>query len=156
MFAMSRHGVVAKSLRSDYLHKWTSYIASNYGIIGLEDLNVDGMMQNGKLAKHIADASFGEAARQLGYKQWLYGSRLQLVGRFFPSSKTCSDCGWHNSDLSLSDREFICQGCGAVKDRDLNAAINIEREALRLAYETVAGYGYFGVTPVDTLALAGG
>lgn len=121
--------------RQDWLHKWTTYVASNYGLIGIEDLNVKGMLANHRLAKHIADVAFAEIARQLEYKQVLYGCRLQKIGRWFPSSKTCCECGWYNPDLTLADRAFVCQQCGWLAERDVNAALNIKYEALRLAYE---------------------
>ena len=119
--------------RQDWLHKWTSYIAKNYGVIGLENLNAKGMMQNHRLAKHLADVAFGEIARQLDYKQHLYGSCLQLIDRWVPSSQLCAACG-HRQSMPLSERIYDCPNCGSVRDRDENAAINIEQEALRLAY----------------------
>lgn len=121
-----------RNCRQDWLHKWTSYIAANYGMIGIENLNAKGMMANHKLAKHIADTSFGEIARMLGYKQHIYGSHVVMIDRWFPSSKMCCDCG-HIQDMPLSARTHRCESCGSVKDRDLNAAINIEVEATRLA-----------------------
>lgn len=123
-----------RNQRQDYLHKWTSYIATSYGIIGIENLNVAGMMRNKNLAKHIADASFGETFKFLAYKQYLYGSALIEVDRFFPSTKMCSDCQ-SIQEINLSDRVYCCGSCGMTKDRDLNAAINIMREAVRLALE---------------------
>lgn len=89
----------------------------------IEDLNVNGMLKNHKLAKHIADANFREVCRQLTYKVALYGNVLHTVGRFFPSSKMCSCCGNINPKLTLTDRTYVCTTCGMVKDRDVNAAI---------------------------------
>jgi len=91
----------------------------------LEDLNVSGMMKNHHLAKAIADVSFYELRRQVEYKTDREGIEFILADRWFPSSKTCSRCGWRNGDLSLEDRIFECWECGLVIDRDLNAAINL-------------------------------
>jgi len=117
--------------RLDYQHKMTTEIASTYQVIGVEDLNVAGMLRNHRLALSISDAGFGEIRRQLSYKSEWYGGELVEIDRFFPSSRLCRHCGCINSELKLSDREWVC-GCGAVLDRDLNAAINIETEALRI------------------------
>lgn len=92
----------------------------------IEDLNVSGMLANGKLSKTIADSGFYEFRRQLEYKTKLYGSQLVLAGRWFPSSKTCSSCGKKKESLSLSERTFNCE-CGFACDRDVNAAINLVR-----------------------------
>ena len=117
--------------RLDYLHKMTTEIAQKYQIVGVEDLNVAGMLRNHRLALSIADASFGEIQRQLRYKAEWYGGKLVEIDRFFPSSKLCRFCGCINDNLTLADREWVCD-CGAVLDRDLNAAINIENKALRI------------------------
>jgi len=113
------------NIRKDTLHKLTSYLAKNHGKIGIEDLNVSGMMANHKLAKAIADMSFFEFRRQLTYKCELYGSELVVVDRWFPSSKTCSNCGIKKETLSLTERVFLCDHCGFTCDRDLNASINL-------------------------------
>lgn len=111
--------------RVDYIHKFTNNLVSNYDTIVIEDLHVSGMIKNHKLAKSIADASFSEIRRQLEYKCIWYGKELIVINRFYPSSKTCSNCGNVKSELKLSDREYICDECGFVIDRDLNASINI-------------------------------
>ena len=113
------------NIRKDTLHKLTSYLAKNHGRIGIEDLNVRGMLANHKLAKAIADMSFFEFRRQLTYKCELYGSELVIVDRWFPSSKTCSNCGTKKETLSLIERVFECGHCGFTCDRDLNASINL-------------------------------
>ncbi len=118
------HAKIA-NIRQDTLHKLTTYLAKNHGEIVIEDLNVSGMLKNGKLAKAIADMGFYEFRRQLEYKCKLYGSKLVIADRFFPSSKTCSNCGWYNPDLKLSDRWFLCVGCGSFLDRDWNASLNL-------------------------------
>ncbi len=118
--------------RQDTLHKMTTHVAQTHALIGLEDLNTKGMLANHKLAQAVSDASFFEVKRQLLYKAEQYGGYVQLVDRWYASSKTCSGCGWVNEDLTLADRVFICHDCGLVIDRDLGAAINIRNEALRM------------------------
>jgi putative transposase len=92
--------------------------------IVIEDLNVEGMKHNRKLAKAISDAGFGEFRRQLEYKCKWYNINLYVVGRWFPSSKTCNCCGNIKENLKLSDRIYKCE-CGYIEDRDLNASYNI-------------------------------
>ena len=101
-------------------------------MISAEDLNVKGMIKNRKLSKHIADASWGKFVTLLQYKCDWYGKELVKVNRFYPSSKTCSECGWINQELKLSDREWTCNSCGAIHDRDLNASKNILKEGLKI------------------------
>jgi len=93
--------------------------------IVLEDLNVKGMMQNRHLSKSIADASFSELRRQLEYKCQWYGVDLVIADRFYPSSKTCSECGSVKPLLKLSERTFVCEKCGVIIDRDFNASLNL-------------------------------
>lgn len=114
--------------RSDVIHKMTSEIAGNYRVVCVEDLNVKGMIRNRRLALSLADAALGESLRQLEYK----ADELVRVGRFYASSKTCNECGYINHALTLSDRQWVCQGCGSIRNRDWNAAQNIEDEGLRL------------------------
>jgi putative transposase len=113
--------------RKDTLHKLTTLLAKNHGTVVIEDLNVSGMMANHKLAASIADMGFFEFRRQLVYKCRLYGSRLVAVDRWFPSSKTCSNCSVKKETLRLSERVFECGHCGFKIDRDLNAAINLSK-----------------------------
>ena len=113
------------NIRKDTLHKLTTYLAKNHSQIVIEDLNVSGMMSNHKLAKAVADMGFYEFRRQLEYKCQLYGSKLIVVDRWFPSSKTCSRCGQVKQSLSLSERVFNCEYCGFSCDRDLNASLNL-------------------------------
>jgi len=98
-------------------------------VICIEDLNVKGMMTNHNLAKSIGNCGWGEFVRQLNYKAEWYGREIITVDRFFPSSKTCNNCGWINDSLLLSDREWTCK-CGNVIDRDLNASLNILQQGL--------------------------
>ncbi|HCI78149.1 MAG TPA: transposase [Ktedonobacter sp.] len=118
--------------RADSLHKMTNHIARTYALIGLEDLHAKGMLANHNLAQAISDASFFEVKCQLLYKSEQYGGYLQLVDRWYPSSKTCSNCGYVKPELSLSEREFVCDACGLTLDRDFNASKNISNEASRL------------------------
>jgi putative transposase len=116
------------NIRKDTLNKLTTYLAKNHSQVVIEDLNVSGMMKNHCLAKSIADLGMYEFRRQLTYKCELYGSKLIVVNRFFPSSKTCSCCG-HIQDMPLKERVFNCQQCNTSVDRDLNAALNLEHKS---------------------------
>lgn len=115
------------NIRKDTLHKLTTLLAKNHSKIVIEALNVSGMIANRKLAKAISDMGFYEFRRQLTYKAELYGSELVVVDRWYPSSKTCSNCGYKKENLFLGEREFICESCGFRLDRDLNAAINLSK-----------------------------
>lgn len=118
--------------RRDMIHKMTTTLTQHASLIGLEDLNVTGMLKNHRLAQAISDASFGEIRRQLVYKAAWYGGAVQIVDRFYPSSKLCNGCGWRNAELTLSVRYWQCPQCQRLLDRDLNAAWNIRDEAIRL------------------------
>ncbi|MBW4620708.1 MAG: transposase [Cyanosarcina radialis HA8281-LM2] len=120
-----RHARIA-NIRKDFIHKVTTRLAKNHSQIVIEDLNVTGMMANGKLSKAIADSGFYEFRRQLAYKTQLYGSSLVLANRWFPSSKMCFGCGTKKEHLPLSVRTFQCE-CGYEADRDVNAAKNLLR-----------------------------
>lgn len=111
--------------RTDTLHKLTARLAQTYSDICIEDLNVAGMVKNHRLAKAVSDASFFELRRMLEYKTAKTGAKLHFVDRWYPSSKTCSNCGSVKAKLSLKERTYKCEHCGLVIDRDLNAAINI-------------------------------
>ena len=126
-----------KNQKQDFLHNITTKIINENQVIVLEDLNVSGMLKNHKLAKSIQELGLYEIKRQLEYKSLWYGRELVFVSRWFPSSKTCCECGWKNDKLTLSDREFICEDCGNVIDRDLNASINIEKEGIRILNEKI-------------------
>jgi len=116
--------------RIDFLHKLSTDLIRKYDTICLENLNVEGMMKNHNLAMAIQSASWGEFVRQLKYKAEWEGKNIVFIGRFEPSSKTCSKCGYVKCDLKLSDREWVCPICGEHHDRDVNAAVNIKRFAL--------------------------
>ncbi|WP_293136089.1 RNA-guided endonuclease TnpB family protein [Moritella sp.] len=126
------HEKIANS-RRDFTHKMTSTLINENQVIGIESLKVKNMVKNRKLAKHLHDANFGEIARQLEYKADWYGRKLSAISQWFPSSKMCSECGaLYAGQWSLAIRKWTC-ACGAVHDRDHNAAINIHKEGLRLA-----------------------
>ena len=110
--------------RRDTLQKFTTKIIRENQAIFVEGLNVVGMIKNHNLAKHIADAAFGEIFRELEYKAAWYGRTYLPLERFFPSSKLCSSCGHLLEELPLSVREWDCPSCGVHHDRDINAAIN--------------------------------
>ncbi|MFZ3560615.1 IS607 family element RNA-guided endonuclease TnpB [Streptomyces sp. BH055] len=119
------------NLREDTIHKMTTRLATEYGTIVVEDLNVAGMGRNRRLSRRVADAAFGEIRRQLAYKTRRRGTRLLIAGRWYPSSKTCSGCGAVKAKLPLSTRVFVCDTCGLVLDRDENAARNLAALAAR-------------------------
>jgi putative transposase len=124
-------------MRDDVLHKLTTRLATCYGIIGVETLNLKGLLKNRRLARSFSDAALGTLVRLLQAKVAERGGQVIKVDRFFPSSKTCHCCGWKWEDMQLSDRVFLCQNpdCASFhfeQDRDFNAALNILREALRL------------------------
>ena len=111
--------------RNNFLHKLSTLLVKYYDTMCLEDLNVEGMMKNKHLSNSIQSAAWSEFVRQWKYKSDWYGKNVIFIGRFEPSSKTCSKCGYVKSDLQLSEREWVCPKCGEKHDRDVNAAINI-------------------------------
>lgn len=116
--------------RTNFIHQVTSKIVRENQTIIIEDLNIEGMMKNRHLAKHISSASWNEFFRQLQYKCEWYGKNLLKIGRFEPSSKMCT-CGYINNSLKLSDRKWVCPNCKQLNDRDLLVAINIKRFGLQ-------------------------
>ena len=132
----------AADIRADSLHKATSaLVAAGHNAVGIETLNVAGMMRRGGsrkkgLNRAVADAALGEIGRQLDYKTERAGTRLVHTGRWFPSSKMCSRCAAVKPKLPLSVREYRCDHCGLVLDRDCNAAANLARVAVDPSWET--------------------
>ena len=113
------------NIRKDVLHKMTTKLSRENQTIVIEDLNVKGMLANRKLSRAIIDIGFYEFRRQLEYKSAIFGTKIIIADRFYPSSKTCCECGWIKQDLTLKDRVFHCDSCGQSIDRDLNAAKNL-------------------------------
>ena len=119
--------------RTDFLHKLTTSLINENQVICAESLKVKNMVQNPALAKAISDAGWGELTRQLAYKAKWYGRTFVQIDTFFPSSKTCSQCGHGVDFLPLGVRTWTCPKCGAKHDRDLNASKNILAEGLSVA-----------------------
>lgn len=114
------------NVRSDTLHKLTTHLTRTKSVIVIEDLNVSGMLKNRCLARAISDLGLCELRRQLEYKGVWNDCLIVTADRFFPSSKTCSECGWVNDGLKLSGRTWVCLDCGCVHDRDHNASVNLK------------------------------
>lgn len=154
------HGRIAH-VRADFTHKLTTRLCRDNQTVVIEDLHVNGMLANNKLARAISDVGFGMFRSQIEYKARRYGTRLVIADRWFPSSRLCSACGWKNDALTLRDRKWTCGQCGTHHDRDHNAALNLERlaaeTALPLASPSGNGGAAFGmvlgvvgkVTPVS-------
>lgn len=113
--------------RKDFIHKLTTALAKTYGVIAIEDLATENMARNKHLSKGIYDAGWGIFKAQLEYKTNWYGCKLIMVDRWFPSTKTCCRCG-NKKDIPLSQRTYRCEECGLELDRDVNAAVNIEKQ----------------------------
>ena len=120
-----------KNQRENYLHKISKYLVDNYDTICIENLGVSNMMKNHKLSRAIGDMGWDKFKYMLEYKCEWYGKNLSAIGRFDPSSKTCSVCGKINKELTLKDRNWKCDSCGTEHDRDINAALNIRNFGLR-------------------------
>lgn len=129
-----------RAIRSDFLHRTSHRLATSYVAIGVESLNVAGMVRNRRLSRAISDLGWGEFLRQLAYKTQWSGSTLVEAGRFCPSTKMCSGCG-ASVDVPLSQRTYVCAACGLILDRDLNSARNLCPVA---------------VTPTETINASGG
>jgi putative transposase len=145
---LSRIHARVVSVRTDALHKVTSDLARHYETVVAEDLNVAGMTRNRRLARAIGDQGLGQARRMLAYKTTWNGGRLILADRWFPSSKTCSGCGAVKAKLALSERTYVCEACGLILDRDVNAAANL----LKLAVSGTESLNACGGTVRPSLA----
>lgn len=115
------------NIRDDFLHKLTTFIAKTFENVGIEDLNVRGMLANGRLSRALSDVSFSRFRRMLTYKMAMYGGQLLVYPRFMPSTKACSNCGSVVASMPLSVRTFTCPDCGHTCDRDYNASKVIEQ-----------------------------
>lgn len=146
--------VVAKNharianVRADFMHKVTTRLARENQAVVIEDLNVRGMLKNRGLARSIVDVGFGMFRRLMKYKGVRFGCDVIVASRWFPSSKRCSGCGAVRETLDLGERVYRCASCGLVLDRDLNAALNLER------YPGLPGNPSRDETPMDTRAAA--
>jgi putative transposase len=118
------------NVRRNALHQLTTTLTSRHDTIVIEDLNVKGMVKNRRLSRAVSDMGFFEFRRQLEYKAEQHGGMIVVADRWYPSSKLCSGCGDKVEVLRLSVREWTCQQCGAVHDRDVNAAINLRNLAV--------------------------
>ncbi len=146
---LARHHAHLKNVRQDFLQKTTTEISRKYYRIRIEDLNVSGMIANHKLSAAISNLGFYEFRRMLSYKQAVFGTKVEVVDRWYPSSKTCSVCG-HIQSMPLSRRIYDCGSCGQILDRDLNAAINLTNVPLNKIRMANAES-----TPVDKLPADG-
>ena len=127
-------------IRTDTQHKLSTKLVSENQVIAVEELNIRGMLHNHKLAKAISDVSWGRFLSMLEYKAFEYGTDILKVPTFFPSSQLCSECGYQNPKVKdLSVRRWVCPNCGAVHDRDINAARNILSKALGTAGHAETG-----------------
>ncbi len=126
------HAKIADT-RKDFLHKLSTRLVNENQVIAIETLAVSNMQKNHCLAKSISDASWGEFVRQLEYKSLWYGRTLVGIDRWFPSSKRCNDCGYTVKKMPLNVREWVCPECGAIHDRDINAARNVMAAGLAVS-----------------------
>ena len=119
--------------KENYIHSVVNYLLRHYDTVYMEDLNTSGMLKNHKLAKAIQEVGFFKFKSTLQNKALQNDKKVVLIGRFYPSSKTCSKCGYIHKDLELSERKWQCPNCGSYHDRDYNAALNILYEGRRLS-----------------------
>lgn len=136
-YAVSRTWQRINNIKQDTVHKFTALIAKNHGTVCIEKLDVKGMQSgdNALVRKGVHNSCMSEILRQLKYKC----SNFIEVDKYFPSSKTCSNCSSVNAELSLADRTYHCPACGHAINRDLNAALNLRKEGLRIYTEGHSG-----------------
>ena len=132
-----------------YLHAVSNSLINENQVICMEDLNVRGMLRNRKLAGSISEMNFGEFRRMLEYKAKWYNRKIVFVDRYYPSSKTCSHCGYKYKELTLSVREWACPECGTKHDRDINAAVNVLHEGMRLLGSSTTEFTLVDYPPMD-------
>jgi len=131
VLAVSRVHERISSLRGNFAHQLTHSLVSKYPALCLENLSIEGLAKT-KLAKSMLDAAFGETVRQWKYKSLWNNMHAVQADRFFPSTKLCSECGYKNNDLTLSDREWTCPSCETHHSRDGNASLNLKAEGIRI------------------------
>ncbi|CAH0164684.1 hypothetical protein SRABI118_00847 [Massilia sp. Bi118] len=129
------------NIRRDSLHQLSTRITRRFHTIVIEDLNVKGMLTNGRLARAIVDMGWTELRRQLEYKSAWRSGQVVVADRWHPSSKTCSSCRYKMETLELNMRHWTCPGCGALHDRDVNAAINLKNMAVSSTVSACGGEG---------------
>ena len=132
-----------------YLHSVSNSLINENQVICVEDLNVKGMLRNHKLAGSILEVNFGEFRRMLEYKAKWYNRKIVFVDRFYPSSKTCSHCGYKYKDLTLNVRNWTCPQCHTKHDRDINAAVNVLHEGMRLLGSSTTEFTLVDYPPMD-------
>ena len=132
-----------------YLHAVSNSLIDENQVICMEDLNVKGMVKNHNLAESICEMNFGEFRRMLEYKAQWYNRKMVFVDRFYPSSKTCHNCGYVNKELKLSVRQWVCPQCGEIVERDYNAALNILDEGLRIIGSSTTEFTLVDYPPMD-------
>ncbi len=130
---LARTHLRVANLRADFWHKLTTRICRENQAVALEDLNVQGMMQNKRLSKALADVSLYAFRRMIEYKAQRYGTQVIVADRWYASSRLCSVCSWKNEALTLRDRAWTCLRCGTHHERDRNAALNLQRLATATA-----------------------
>ena len=140
--------------KEQYIHSVVNDLLTYYDIVFMEDLNVQGMLKNHKLAKAIQEIGFYRFKSILTDKAFNNGKQVVLVDRFYPSSKTCHICGYINKGLKLSDRDWICPECGEHHDRDLNAAMNILLEGERIIGVRSTEFTFVENSTVDDRGIA--
>ena len=141
------------NIRQDFIHKLTTKLVQENQVLVMETLNVKGMVKNRRLSRAISDAGFGEFLRQIEYKAILHNRAIIKADRWFPSSKTCNACGSVKTKLDLSERDYICESCGVIEDRDYNAALNLRDYGLSVLNNKLPE-AIGDVKPVETQALA--
>lgn len=152
---LARHHARIAHIRADFMHKLTTRLCRENQAVVIEDLNVQGMLANDKLARAISDMGFGMFGTQMQYKAKRFATRLVIADRWYPSSRLCSVCDWKNEALTLKDRQWTCPHCGSQHDRDHNAALNLQRLATETALPVASPTGNGGATAETVSAIAG-
>lgn len=130
IFLLQKAHAKVKNVRKDFLHKLSTKTVNENQVIVMENLQIKNMIKNHNLAKSISDAGWGMFTEMLKYKSALNEKELILISPNY-TSMDCSDCGWRNQNLTLKDREWTCEGCGVIHDRDFNAAKNIKQKGIK-------------------------